>query len=83
MSNYNLRRHGDYADMPRELAWFIMTIKEIGLPAVMIGALLYFMHITLEKTNTILNTVAVHMEHLDDNDRSILEYQHEILRKFN
>jgi zinc protease len=37
MSDHELRRHGDYADMPRGVAWFIISVKEIGLPAVVIG----------------------------------------------
>jgi len=74
------RRSGDYSDMPRQMAWFIISIKEIGIPAVVIGALLYICFISQMKMTDALRDVAVAMAKLDSNGKAIIDNQQIILK---
>jgi hypothetical protein len=72
MSDNETRRHGDYADMPRTWAWLLISVKEVGLPAVVIGALLYICFVSQRDMTTALQNVAVTLARLDSNDSQIL-----------
>lgn len=67
-----LRRHSDYGDMPRAMAWFIMSVRDLGLPAVVIGALLYICFVSQEKLTVALRDVSVTLATLNANDVEIL-----------
>lgn len=81
INNSPLRRVTDYGDLPRALAWFIITVREVGMPVVVIGALLYIAFITQEKMTTALSNVAVEMTKLDKNDNQIINNQRIIMDK--
>lgn len=76
-----LRRHGDFVDMPRSMAWFVITVKEVGLPAVVIGALLYICFISQRDMTMALQNVAVTLAKLDGSDRILLENQKFIIER--
>lgn len=67
--------------MPRGIAWFIIAVKEIGIPAVVIGALLYICFISQRDMTTALSNVTVLMARLSEHDATIIENQHLILQR--
>lgn len=86
MNNDFYRRHGDFADMPRPLAWLIMSVRDLGLPATVIFVLFYFIFKGQENyvqtqiaLTTALKDVAVQMKKIDDNDQLIINNQGLIL----
>jgi len=61
MRHEDLKRNGDYADLPRGLAWLIMAVEKLGIPAAVIGVLLYICFVTLNSIKTTIDAQTVKM----------------------
>ncbi|QOR55543.1 MAG: hypothetical protein UMS36scaffold28_33 [Phage 59_13] len=81
MSNYSLHRASDLADMPRPAAWAVIAVREIGMPAVVIGALLYICFVTQNRMVGALNTLTSTVEKVDANTKAISENQRMIIER--
>lgn len=90
--NIHLRRATDYADMPRQIAWILISIKEVGFPVVVTIALMYIVFVSQERMTTALNKSATaftelkgssdkfYMQLVED-DKEIIENQRLIINK--
>lgn len=67
MSNYSLHRASDLADMPRPAAWFVIAVREVGMPTVVIGALLYICFVMQARMVAAMNVLAVAVSKIDAN----------------
>lgn len=83
-NNEYLRRHNDYADLPRPLVWALVSIKEVGINAVVIGALLYICFVSLSRVTTSLESNTIKMvEVISANTNALNLLKREIKRSAN
>lgn len=75
MSNYALRRASDLSDMPRPVAWSVIAIREVGLPAVVIGALLYICFFSMNQMTSAVNKLSEAIVKVDTNSKSVSDNQ--------
>ena len=79
MNNNDLRRHSDYADMPRTLAWFIIGVKEIGIVSVVVGFLLWYVYSTQTQFTTLVRQT---IESVDKNTTALNGLKHFLTKKY-